>query len=143
MASITTYDPAKHLVSFNGLTIPPAFGPDTYLKVSRAGEGFTRQKGAGGEGGRSMNRDRGGTVELTLMANSVANDLLMAVAVADELTAVGAGPLFIKELNGTTKVGSMNAWIQKIPDIERAKELGTVTWVFECDDLEMFVGGHF
>lgn len=136
-----TYDAAKHLFSFAGQLIANGFGPDTWLKVSRNNDGFTLTKGASGEGTRSKTNDNSGTVELTLMADSQANDILAAIGVADELSGTGVGALFIKEFNGTTRVSAGSAWIKKLPDLERAKEVGTVTWVFECDDLELFAGG--
>lgn len=142
MATTQTYDAAQHLASFLGNALPLATGPDTFLKVSRNQDGYTTQVGASGYGTRSRINDKSGTVELTLMAASQTNDILMAIALSDELApGSGAGPLFIKEANGTTVVAAQNAWIKKIPDMERGKEAGTVTWVFESDNLEMFIGG--
>lgn len=135
-----TYDPAKNLLSFLGNLIG-GFGPDTYIAVSRNEQGFTFQAGAGGEGVRTQNRNRSGTVTVTLLASSSSNDILSAIAAADELAGTGVGALFLKELNGTTVVSAQNAWIQKRPDVQRAKEAGVVEWVFECEDLESFAGG--
>jgi len=44
--------------------------------------------------------------------------------------------------SGSTEVHSVNAWIQKLPKIERAKEAGTIVWMFACADLEIHAGGN-
>jgi sulfate transport system permease protein len=40
-----------------------------------------------------------------------------------------------------TTVFAQNGWIVKYPDWERAKEMGEVTWVIECDDINIFHAG--
>lgn len=135
-----TYDPALVNVSFSGLPLN-GLAPDTFLKVSRSEDSFMPTVGAGGEVARAQSRNRLGEVELTLMATSQANDLLSAIANADELSGLGVGTIFIKELNGSTICMSESAWIKKMPDIERGKEIATVTWVFTCANLQMFIGG--
>ncbi len=100
-----------------------------------------KHKGVSGEGGRTKNNNNGGSLEYTCLAQSQDNDTLSAIAAADELLGTGQGALFLKELNGTTVVHSSAAWIKKLPDTERAKEAGEVTWIFDCDDLQIFNGG--
>lgn len=140
MAFTRTYDPALVNVSFSGLPLT-GFAPDSFLKVSRNEDGFALTVGAGGEAARSQSRNRSGEVTITLMATSQANDLLSAIANADELAGTGVGTLFIKELNGTTLVMAESAWVKKMPDMERGKEITEVEWVFTCADLSMFLGG--
>ena len=140
MAFTKTYDPALVNISFSGLPLT-GLAPDTFLKVSRSEDGFMPIVGAGGEVARAQSRNHLGEVELTLMATSQANDLLSAIANADELSGLGVGALFIKELNGTTLCMSESAWVKKLPDMERGKEITTVTWVFTCAELKMFIGG--
>ena len=138
--AVTTYDPLLNVFSFAGLNIT-GFAPDTYISVERNEDAFTLVVGASGEATRSHNRNRSGTVTLTLMASSLSNDALSAIAVADELSGAGVSALFLKEANGTTLVMASNAWIRKLPTVDRAKEAGTAEWVFECEDLSIFVGG--
>lgn len=129
------------MLSFLGNLFASGFGPDTFMKVTRNEEGFSLQMGVNGDGVRSKNNNQSGRVEFTVLQNSQANDILSALAAQDELAGTAIGPLFIKQANGTTRVSAQNAWIVKQPDIERAKEAGTVTWLFESDKLEMFNGG--
>lgn len=138
--AIRTYDPAKHLISFAGNLLGSP-GKDTFIKASRNEDGFMLQKGVAGEGTRTRNNNKSGTVEYTCLASSQTNDILSAIAAADELAGTGVGTLFMKESNGTSVLHALNAWIKKLPDTERAKEAGEVTWLFECDSLEIFQGG--
>lgn len=141
MAVTRTYDPGEHLCSFLGVPIT-AFGPDTFIEAARNEDGFSIQVGAGGEVARSRNRNRSGRVTFTLLATSPENDLLANLALVDEATGEGIGPLFIKDRLGTTLLHAQNAWIVKLPDVSRGKEAGTVAWMIDCDRLEMFVGGN-
>ena len=135
-----TYDPMLNVLSFAGLNIT-GFAPDTYISVERNEDAFTLVVGASGEATRSHNRNRSGLVTVTLMASSQSNDALSAIAVADEISGSGLSVLLLKEAHGTTLVSASNAWIKKLPVVDRAKEAGTVEWVFECEDLSIFVGG--
>jgi hypothetical protein len=141
MSQTHTYDAAKHAFSFLGSLITAGFAKGSWLEASRNEDGFTFQPSSSGGGTRSRNNNTSGKVKLTLQAGSQANDILMALALADEKTGVGIGELFIKETNGTMKCSAENAWIMKIPDVKRGEESGEVEWVFECEDLQMFVGG--
>lgn len=135
-----TYDPKKVLFSFAGVLIQ-GYASGTFIEADRNEDGFTLTKGAGGEGARTMNNNRSGTVTVTLLASAQSNDALAAIAAADELSGTGVAPLFAKEFNGTMALAAANAWVKKLPKIDRAKELGEVQWVFECEDLELFAGG--
>ena len=139
--STRTYDPALNLLSFAGLNLTGAYAPDTYITAERNEDTFSLQVGASGETVRTKSNNLSGKVTVTLLARSQVNDLLSALAVADENTAAGVAPLFMKELNGTTVLAAESAWIVRQPNTERAKEAGTVEWVFECSNLQMFNGG--
>ncbi len=138
--SVRTYDPAQFLFSFAGVPLT-AYAPDTFIKVERDEDSFSKQTGATGEVTRSKSNNRGGKVTLTLMSHSQDNDALSAIQAADELSGTGVAPLQGKELNGTTVVSAANAWIQKPPAVERGKESGTTEWTFDCAVIEVFNGG--
>lgn len=138
--ALKTYDPNKVLVTFAG-NLLTGFAPDTFISLARNEDAFTLVVGAGGEATRSQNRNRSGTITVTLMATSQTNDILSVIATADELSGIGVAPFFITEFNGTTAAIAKTAWIKKMPTLERAKEAGTVEWVFETDCLQEFAGG--
>lgn len=135
-----TYDPALVIPTFAG-NLLTGFGPDTFIKVERNEDGFTLAVGAGGEAARAQSRNRSGTVTFTVLATSQTNDILSAIAAADELSGTGVAEFQLSEVNGTTLCHAANAWVKKLPSVERGKEVGTVEWVLECDSIEVFAGG--
>lgn len=141
MATTRTYDPALHLASFAGIPFGTSFGKDAFIKASRNEDGFTLAVGVAGEAARAKNNNHSGTVEVTVMANSQICDALSAIVAADEVAGTGVAPFFLKELNGTSVLFAQDAWVKKLPDMERGKEAGEVTFVFECRDLKIFNGG--
>lgn len=140
MAFTRTYNPFLVNFSFTGIPIT-GFAPDTFITVERNEDAFTLVVGAGGEAARSQSRNRSGTVTLTLLATSQSNDVLSAIANADEQTGIGVGTAFVKEINGTTLVSAQSAWIKKMPNVERGAEVSNVEWVLECEALDTFIGG--
>ncbi len=132
-----SYDPTEVTVSFAG-TIIDGFGPGTFVKVSRNEDGWTFQPSNSGSGARSRNPNKSGRAEFTLLISSPANALLMAIAQADELSGEGVGNLLVKDrATSLAKCDALNAWVMKIPDWERAKEVGEVTWVLESDEMNI------
>jgi hypothetical protein len=140
-----TYSPRRVTFSFKGLNIS-AFAEGTFIKVSRNEDGFTTQVGSNGDVTRTKNLNRTGKITITLVATSLDNDLLAAMYIADELVdaaSPGVGAIQVKDLSGNMRCRAPQAWIMKIPDVERAKESGNVEWVFECAELEVYPGGNF
>jgi hypothetical protein len=134
-----TYDPGKVIVTFKGQLIS-GFADGTFISAERAGDAFTKTVGSGGEVARSRNRDKSGTVTLTLMETASGNAILAAFANQDELLGTGQGVLFIKDLSGNELI-SGNAWIQKRPTMEKGKEVSNREWTFAVESLELFEGG--
>jgi hypothetical protein len=138
--STKLYDPAAIVVTI-GPNLLSGFGEGTFVKVSRDEDAFMKKVGVDGEVARARNRNRSGTVEITLLQTSQSNDVLSALAVADELTGTGAAPLMIKDLFGTTLCMVPNAWVKKRADVEFGKEVADRSWVLDCDQIQHFVGG--
>ena len=139
MAS-ATYDPLLVLVSFKGIPIS-GYADGTFVKSERNEALFTQKVGAAGEVARARSRNMTGKITLTLLASSPINDLLSACYMLDEATNLGFGSFFIKELGGTTVAMAPCAYIEKLPSVEYAKEVGQREWVFLCDQLIENVGG--
>lgn len=138
---VLQYDP-KNVSMIVGGKIMHGFADGTFIKVMRNQQAFTLKVGADGEGTRAKSNDKSGKFEITLMQSSSSNDVLSAYASADELSNSGVVPVLLRDNNGTTLATCLSGWVQKLPDTEFAKEVGTRTWVFETDALEMFVGGN-
>lgn len=142
MSTLFNYTPDKFTVSFKGVNIT-GFQDGTFIEVERDEDGFTKHVGALGDVTRVRNLNRAGKVTITLIQAAPTNDQLSAIASSDEQFGDGVGALLIKDLNGTTRVSSAEAWIQKWPKVERGKESLSVVWVIECAVLTMSnVGGN-
>ncbi len=134
------YDPGKIVVTFGGILIR-GYAEGTFVTAERAEDGFELSVGAGGDVTRVRNRNRSGSVTLTLQAESPTNDLLSAMATADELSGTGTGALMIKDLNGTTLARAESAWIRKFANVEYSDTGSTREWAIDCAELELLVGG--
>ncbi len=137
------YDPSEVALSWMGINIT-GYADGTFIEAERDEDGYTMYTGALGDVARARNLNRTGKVTVTLMASSPVNDIISAVAaLGDQFggrTDVGA--LSVTDFNGTTQVAAPYAWVMKLPKIERAKEAGTVQWVFSCAQLFIEVGGN-
>jgi len=140
MSVVKTYDPKKCLVIIGGVPMS-GFGEDTFVAVARDEDAFTKVVGADGEVSRSKSANRAGSLTLTLMQTSLSNDVLSALAAADELDGRGVVPVLIKDLTGTTTLFAAHGWIRKVPDVELGKDIGTREWVIDTADMDVFVGG--
>src|SRR4051812_46637986 len=118
-----TYDPKRNVLAFLGLNIT-GYAEGTFIKVARGADTFTKHVGSDGEVARTRSRDKSGSITITLMGSSLSNDDLSVAAALDELRGDGVGPILLKDLQGSSIAGGPNAWVRKVPDLERAKELG-------------------
>lgn len=140
MAAVTTYAPDKITVIYGG-AILTGYAEDTFVKVEKAVESFTKHVGADGEVSRTRNIDKSGMITVTLKQSSSSNDILSAFAEADEQSLQGYLPILVKDTAGRSLHAGSAAWIQKKADAEYGKEMGDREWVFEVADLQHFVGG--
>ncbi len=139
MADFKQYDPGLVTVVFKGILLR-GFMDGTFVNAERDEDAFSKAAGAGGDITRVRSRNRGGSVTVTLKAESPSNDSLSAVARLDELFGSGVGPLMVRDLNNTTIIAAENAWIRKLPASGYAVEASPREWVFDCAELEMHVG---
>lgn len=141
MSFFRNYDPSQVIFSFFGINVT-GYMDGTFIEVERDEDAFTKHVGALGDVTRTRNLNRSGKVTLTLKSEAPSNDLLAALHAQDEQFGLNYGPLSIKDLNGNMRVSATYAWVQKAPKIERAKESGSVQWVFDCADVSIFAGGN-
>lgn len=141
MSNLKNYDPLAVTFSYKGIDVT-GYQDGTFIDVERAEDSFTKHVGSSGEVARTQIRNRSGKITLTLMMTSPTNDLLMALAIVDEQTGLNYGALQIKDLHGNMQCQAHEAWVMKLPKVERAKEAGSVVWVFECSEIKIFAGGN-
>lgn len=141
MADLNEYDPTRVVFAWGEITITTGWAPDSFIEIEHDEDAFTKQVGAGGEVTRTRNANEAGSVTVRLLQGSVFNSLLSAAAKLDRRVGGGIKPLMIKDLLGNTLVLAEHAWIRKIAPSPFAKEAGEREWVFDCADLDPFVGG--
>jgi hypothetical protein len=139
--STKTYDPGLVVVSIGG-NIISGFADGTFINVERTSDSFSKQVGADGEVTRVRNRDRSGSITLTLMSSSLSNDILTALHKLDELSGTGVVPFLLKDLAGTTLVSAQSCWIRKPANVEFGKELSNREWTLDANPIDMTVGGN-
>jgi hypothetical protein len=126
------YSPEDVKCVWNGIDIT-GFAPDTFVKVMRSVDAYTKTVGADGLVARTRSADRTGEVTITLMQNSLSNVLLAASAVAADNTGIGPVDNFvINDPSGSGLAVAFDCWVRKIPDIEYSGTYGTKTWTFDA-----------
>ncbi len=141
MKEFHSYDPSEVSFTFGNIKLG-GFQDGTFIKVMRDEDGWMKHAGSLGDVTRTRNLNRMGSIEVTLMAQSVYNDYLNAIASQDEQFGTGFRPALVEDHNGSAEAHATYAWVRKIPDLERAKEPGSTVWVFDCADLELSPGGN-
>lgn len=139
--AVKSYDPAQVSVIFAGIPVE-GYADGTFIVAARDNPSFNKMVGSDGEGARAKSNDTGGSVTLTLMQTSISNDALSALALLDETTGDGVGPLLIKDGLGRTLIQAESAWLEKPADAEFAREISNREWVIQSDNLQIFDGGN-
>lgn len=136
-----TYDPSQIFVNFRGFLIG-GYMDGTFVSVERKEDTWLPFVGVNGETARARNRNKSGTVKVTLMQTSSSNDVLSAALAQDEATGLATGVLQIKDNLGRMLAGCNDAYLLKPAMVEFGKEIAGREWTFECPSLDVFVGGN-
>lgn len=139
--AVKTYDP-KQIILIVGGNQMSGFADGTFITVERIEDAFSMQVGVDGEGTRSKSNNRSGRVTFSLMQSSDSNQVLSALALADDVSNAGAVPLMVKDNNGDSLYIAETAWIKKVADSPFAREAGPREWVMETDVLVANVAGN-
>lgn len=138
---MATYDPKKIIVNV-GNAIIQGFGPSTFVEVERSGDAVALLVGTQGEYAFALNRDKSGTITLHLMQTAQSNDVLWAMALADEQGGAGGRPFSLEDLNGRTLVSSDEVRVLKLPNIGYSNEVSPREWKLVAGALDIRVGGN-
>jgi hypothetical protein len=136
------WDPKTVVVMF-GENRVEGYADGTFVRGERNADAFSTKVGSDGGGARVRNRNRSGTLTITLLQSSASNKVLSQIAEADELdnTGVGVKRLLVKTIVGESLFFAKEAWIRKRPAQEYATDLSNREWVFESLAVEMHEGG--
>lgn len=138
-----TYDPGSVIVVF-GANVLTGFSESTMVRVERDEDTYTKKSGVDGEITRSRNRNRAGSVVVTLMQTSASNLVLSNHLNADELAPNGIPPVpvVVKDNAGNSLHTAKDAWIKKTPASEYAKEAGDREWTIDTGPMLNKEGGN-
>lgn len=139
MPRLSAYSPDFVDIIYGGILFTGL--AEKFITIEYEEDDFKKQVGALGDVTRTRQLNRSGKITVTLMDASETNDLLMAAAQADRQTGQNFRPFKMVDRSSNTTVNATQAWVMKIPKIERGKESGTVEWVFETAFLDVVVGG--
>lgn len=138
--TVPTYNAAEINISVGGANIS-GYASGTFVSISSEAPLYNPTVGADGEVSRSRSNNRSGTLTLTLLQTSASNDVLSALAAADELTDGGCVPFFLKDSRGRTLV-TAQCWIQQYPDVVFSDQEEGRAWTIYLAQMSRFVGGN-
>lgn len=126
------YDPTLIKVILGGIQMTD-FGEDTMVKVTRTSDLRSTTVGADGNVTVNKSADHTGTMEITLMNNSASNAILKGLSLLDK-----GFPAAVVDLNYAGDLGTVTtfAFVQNIPDFERAAKVGECTWQIILTDVD-------
>ena len=140
--SVKMYDPGSVIVVYGPLILT-GYADGTFVLVDRDEDSSTKKVGADGEVARTRNRNKCGSVTVTLMQTSASNLALSAALTADGLADNGITlPVMVKDSRGNSLHAALDAWIKKTPASEYAKEVGQREWVIDTGPMINVEGGN-
>jgi hypothetical protein len=136
-----TYDPQKVKLSLGG-QIASGYVDGTFISVERDEDSWTKVVGADGEVSRAKSANTAATLTLTLAQTSPFNDILSALAAADEVNSAGVFPVILKDNGGNTVISSGAGWVKKPPVAAFSKTVEGREWVIDLGKTVFFAGGN-
>ena len=139
--SVRQYDPAAVILTVDDQNIL-GYADGSFVNIARNNDLFTLTVGADGEATRSKSNDLSGRITITLQQTSPSNDILSALADADEQSNQGVFAVQLKDASGQTLGAGERAWVVKKADAPFAKETENREWIIETNELVYTVGGN-
>lgn len=137
-----TYDARDVIITWGEIILDGAGDGDT-VTVAYNEDNVKLTAGSQGFMVATVSANNSGKVTWNASQASPVNDRLSAVAALQRRKGVGLikKPIMVKHINGTTLAIGPEAWIVKVPDAAFGAELKNRDWMFECPQLEVFLGG--
>lgn len=139
--SVYTYSPTDYSIIVAGQKIT-GFTDGAFIEVAPDEQLYNKHVGADGFTSRARTSNRSGTITITLARTSPSNDILSAVMLRDQGSDDGIVPVNIKDSKGKTLVTAPSAWVREIPTLTDSKDIEPRTWVLDCSQLTLYVGGN-
>lgn len=140
-----TYNSREVTGMWGGIDLTQEPGDDTFIEIVHDEDAWTKKVGVKGKATRSATNNKGATIKVTAMYTSPTNKLLSAAHAADMAAGNGSGiaPLTVTDRLGNGELHfAPKAWIKRTPDFAWAKEVGVITWEFDCESIEDMYAGR-
>ena len=138
---VKTYDAKGCAITLDGI-IAMDFADGEFIQVSGMSDNFEFVQGADGSENRNNKNITGCDVNVIVSQTSSTNDLFSAKHRIDKLNNSGKGAFNFKDVNGTSRVTSGQAYIVGYADMSDGNSLGTRTWKIRCPQADINVGGN-
>lgn len=145
LKQFAAYSAEDVIFTVGGVPIDSGRGDDEFLSISKTEDEVTYKASVDGDGTTSTNKNTYHEVTLTMMQTAKGNAVLTGIHKLGKSNSKG----FVVVPIGVLEKGSLGdvfvaaeAWIKKFPDETRAKETGTVQWVFGVHNPERAIMGH-
>ncbi|CAB4197767.1 Bacteriophage rv5, Orf52 [uncultured Caudovirales phage] len=139
----TTYDPSKLTVIVGGVIVT-GFTDGDFITAKRDEDLYMKRVGADGHVARARNGNKSGTIEIKLLQSSPAVNEIAALVALDNFLYDGDILIPISVVNpgdGAELVVATQAWLKTPPEMVFGKEVGERSFVFDCADLKLSLGG--
>jgi hypothetical protein len=145
MSEFAVYNANQVAVIAGGKSLDSGRGDDEFVSIAKQEDDATYKGGVDGSGTVSVSNNTYHEVTITMLHTAKGNAILSglykaALATGQRLAVV---PLAVTDIGSSGDLFvCAEAWIKKFPDEARAKETGTVQWVFGCHNPQRFIAGH-
>lgn len=139
----STYDPSKLTVIVGGVIVS-GFSDGDFITAKRDEDLYMKRVGADGHVARARNGNKSGTIEIKLLQSSPAVNEIAALVALDNFLFDGdiLIPIaIVSPGDGAELVAATQAWLKTPPEMVFGKEVGERSFVFDCADLKMSIGG--
>jgi hypothetical protein len=123
-------------IDWLGIDFREGLATGTFIQEARATASWSLKMGARGRGTRVLNRDRSGSLTITIDQESQLHQTLKAVHKADLLSRDKVGPLTLHDESSGEKIVFKSCFIATEPDDARGTESATFGWTFMYEDKE-------
>jgi hypothetical protein len=140
--TLASIDPVMNTIIINNHMVQ-GFPDGAKIKIVMKNDDWTYSGGTDGYGTRIKNNDNSAEITVRTKSTSPSNDILMSFRNIDVTIKGGKPyPILFKDCFGTTTAKAATAWLKKIPEFGSGKDIEDRDWVYETNNLEVFVGSN-
>lgn len=139
---IATYSPEDISILVGGVWQLEGLNPGSFITLTKDVPRSTTTRSTDGQYARTVRRDDGYTLRISLSQFSQSNDWLMRMLIADMATYTAKFPVFIKDNNGSSIFMATTCWVVSEPEIVYSTSAEMREWVIQCTGATLFTGSN-